>query len=48
MNQIICESMLHVVGQAQYVEGACIPVLQGVVEVDSVCIGGSICRGELG
>ena len=35
MYQIICESMLHVVGQAQYVE----EVLQGVVGVDPVCIG---------
>ena len=30
LNQIICESILHMVGKAQYVEG----VLQGVVGVD--------------
>ena len=44
LNQIIYESMLHVVGQAQYVEG----VLQSVVVVDPVGIGGSICKGGLG
>ena len=38
------ESMLHVMGKAQYVEG----VLQGVVGVDPVCIGGSVCKGRLG
>ena len=32
MNKVICESMLHMVGQTQYVE----QVLQGVVRVDSV------------
>ena len=36
LNQIIHESMLHVVGQAQYGEG----VLQGVVRFDPVCIDG--------
>ena len=40
MIQIICEFMLHVVGQAQYVER----VMQGV-GVDPV--GGSICKGRL-
>ena len=35
MNVIIHESMLHVVVQAQYVEG----VSLGVVGVDAVCIG---------
>ena len=44
LNQILCESMLHVVGQAHYVEG----VQQGVVGVDPVFIGGSICKGRLG
>ena len=46
MNQIdLYQSMLHMVGQVQYVEG----VLQGVVEVDAVYIGGSIfCKGGLG
>ena len=34
LDQIIAESILHVVGRAQYVEG----VLQGVVGVDPVCI----------
>ena len=34
MNQIIRESMLHLVGQAQYVER----VLHGFVGVDPVCI----------
>ena len=43
-NQIIRESVLYVVGQAHYVEG----VLQGVVGVDPVCIGGSVCNGGLG
>ena len=33
--------MLHVEGQAQYVDG----VLHGVVGVNPVCIGGSICKG---
>ena len=41
MNWIIHESMLHMVRQAQYVEG----VMQGVLEVDPVCIGGSVCKG---
>ena len=36
--------MLHVVGQAQYLEW----VLQGVVTGDPVCIGGSISKGGLG
>ena len=44
LNQIICESMLCMVGQAQYVER----LLQGIVEVDPVCIGRSICNGRLG
>ena len=44
VKEIIHESMLHVVGQAQYVEG----VLHDVVGVDSVCIGGSVCKGGLG
>ena len=44
MNQIIRESMLHVLGQAQYVK----EVLQGVVGVDPVCIGGSVCKDRLG
>ena len=43
LNQIILESMLHVVRQAQRVE----EVLCGVVCVDLVCIGGSICKGRL-
>ena len=43
MNQIISESMLHVVGKAQYVEG----VLQGVVGVDPVYYGGSVWKGGL-
>ena len=34
--------MLHVVGQARYVEG----VLHSVVGVDPVCIGGSVCKGK--
>ena len=41
LNQIICESMLHMAGKAQYVDG----VLQGVVGVGSLCIVGS---GRLG
>ena len=36
LNQITHESMLHVQGQAQYVEG----VLQGVVWVDPMCMEG--------
>ena len=35
LNQIIRESMLHMVGQDQYVEG----VLQGVIGVEPVCSG---------
>ena len=41
MNQIICESNLQMVGQAQYVEG----LLQGA---DQVCIGGRVCKSRLG
>ena len=41
LNQIICGSMLHMVGQAQYVER----VLQGFVVVDSMCIGGNGSKG---
>ena len=44
MNLIIYECMLHMEGQAQYVEG----VLQSVVGVDPVWIGGSVCKGRLG
>ena len=44
MNKIICESMLHLVEQAKYVEG----VLQRVKGVDPVCIEGNICKGGLG
>ena len=36
LNLKICEPMLHVVAQAQYVEG----VLQGVVRVDPMCMKG--------
>ena len=39
----ICEPMLHMVGQAQSVMG----MLQGIVGVDSLCIGGSVCKGRL-
>ena len=42
--QIIHESMLHMAGRAQYVEG----VLQSVVRVAPVCIGVSSCKGGLG
>ena len=42
MNQIIYESMLHVVGKAQYVEG----VLQGAVGVDPVCMEGAFARAD--
>ena len=38
LNHLICESMLNMVGQVQYVER----VLQDVVGVDPVCIGWSI------
>ena len=41
-NQIIHESMLHMMGQGHYVEG----MLLGVVGVDPVCIGGG--KGGLG
>ena len=40
LNQIICKSILHVVGQAQFVEGA----LLGVVAVDPVCVEGVFAR----
>ena len=36
LNQIICESPLHVMGQSQYVER----VLRGVVGVDPVWVSG--------
>ena len=36
--------MVCVVGQAQYADG----VLQGVVGVNPVCIGGSVCIARLG
>ena len=39
-NEITCESMLHVVRQAQYVEG----VLPGVVQVDPMCMEGPFFR----
>ena len=35
-NHLICESMVYVVVQVQYVDG----MLQGVVEVDPVCMEG--------
>ena len=41
---IVGESMLHMVGKAQCVEG----LLQGVVGVDTECIGGNIYKGRLG
>ena len=44
LNQIIHESMLHVETQALYMMG----VLQGVVGVDPVCIGGSVLQGWTG
>ena len=43
-DQIICESMRHMVQPAEYVQ----VVLQGVVMVDSLWIGGSVCKGRLG
>ena len=35
LNHLICESMLHMVGQGEYVEG----VWQGVVKVDIILVG---------
>ena len=45
MNRIICESMLHVEGQAQFVEG----VFQGVLGIYPVDISlGNVYKGGLG
>ena len=42
VNRIICKSMLHMVGQAQYVEG----MLQSIVGVYPVCVEGMFARTD--
>ena len=44
LNRIIHESMLYIVMQAHYVQ----PMLQGVIDIDPVCTGGSVCKDGQG